>query len=171
MRHKRLKLITVILLGLGLTAVQAQRIYIGEKEGSQTAYFLSDIKKMSFSEGKITVFRADHGLDTYTITDVRNLNFMAVTTVVQDPLPIKKEGAIFVFPNPVVDVLNIELSSPLQSAGRIEIISMEGKLVYAEAIDGNAVVFQVHLSGLAKGLYLCRIKSGLAIETTKIIKQ
>jgi len=171
MEYRRWKLITVILLGIGLSGLQAQKVYVGERDGLQKGYFLSDIKKMGFSSGKITVFKADGGLDTYTLPDVRNLNFMVVTSFIQDPLPIEKVGALYVFPNPVVDVLNIQLSSPFHSAGRIEIISLEGKLVFAEAMNVNTAVYQVNLSGLTKGLYLCRIKNGLTVETTKIIKQ
>jgi hypothetical protein len=171
MRHKRLKLSVLILLVLGLSGLQAQRVYIGVKEGSQTAYFLSDIKKMSFTSGNITVFKADGGLDTYTLPDLLNLNFNIITSVAQEPHPMKTTGTLHVFPNPVNDILNIQLSSPLQSAGRIEIISMEGKLVYSRAINGNAALHLIDISGLARGLYLCRVKSEKAIETAKIIIQ
>lgn len=55
MRHKRLKLSAVLLLGLGLTGLQAQTMYVKESSGTQTAYTLSNIQKMSFSSGNLTV--------------------------------------------------------------------------------------------------------------------
>lgn len=171
MGHKRWKLITVILLGIGLSGLQAQRVYVGEKDGLQKAYFLSDIKKMGFSSGKITVFKADGGLDTYTLPDLRNLNFNVITSAVPEPVPMKPTGTLYVFPNPVIDVLNIQLSSPLTSDGRIDIISLDGKLVYTRIIHGYDVIYQIDISGLAGGLYLCRLKSGKAVETAKIIIQ
>ncbi|MEY3451220.1 MAG: hypothetical protein RL711_1046 [Bacteroidota bacterium] len=50
MRQKRLKLSAVFLLGLGLTGLQAQTMYVKEKSGTQTAYTLSSLRKMTFSE-------------------------------------------------------------------------------------------------------------------------
>src|SRR5690554_5092155 len=60
MRHKRLKLSAVLLLGLGLTGLQAQTMYVKESSGTQTAYALSNIQKMSFSSGNLTVTKTDN---------------------------------------------------------------------------------------------------------------
>jgi hypothetical protein len=171
MRQKHFKLITLFLLVVGPTGLNAQRVYIGEKEGSQTAYFLSDVKKMVFSTGNIAVHKTDGALEIFTLTDVRNLNFNLITSVEKKHLPLKPTGTFQVFPNPVNDVLNIQLPASLPSAGRIEIISMEGKLVYTENISSHSAVFRINLSGLPKGIYLCRVNSGKTIKTAKFIMQ
>jgi len=142
-----------------------------ENGSTDTAYFLSDIKRMSFSSGNITLIKRGGDSDTYAITDVRNLNFTVVTSVVQEPLPMKTIGTLHVFPNPVIDVLNIQLPSTLKSPGVLEILSLEGKLVYSHAINSSDDVYQINISGLSKGLYICKINNGLAIETAKFVKQ
>ena len=52
---RRLVISIIIILGLGLTGLQAQKMQILETGGKQSAYFLSDIEKLSFSSGNITV--------------------------------------------------------------------------------------------------------------------
>ena len=65
---------TVIIISL-VTGLQAQRIHILENGGNQSAYFLSDIQKMSFSSGSVTVIKSDGDSFTYALTDILNLNY------------------------------------------------------------------------------------------------
>jgi hypothetical protein len=171
MWHKRLNLSIFLWLSLGVSGLQAQRIYVEGQEGAQRAYFLSDIIKMSFSSDMITVFKLDGGSDNYSIMDVRNLHFKLVTLSEGVTMPAHASGTFQVFPNPVMETLNIRLSSPPGSAGKIEILSLEGKLLRILAFDGNTMLYQINVSNLPSGLYICRINSGPVIQTRKIIKQ
>ena len=49
MRPKKVKLSAVLLLGLGLSSIQAQTMYVKKSNGTQTAYPLNSIRKMTFS--------------------------------------------------------------------------------------------------------------------------
>lgn len=171
MRHKRLVLGTVLLLCLGLAGLQAQRIYIEGHESPVKAYFISDIQKMSFSPDEILVHKVGGGSDAYPIADVRNLHFNLPTSVLQETLPATTGGTFLAYPNPAIDVLNIQLTKPLESAGKIELISLEGKLVHTRVLNSHAVLYRIDVSGLAKGLYLCRLNSGRVNEIIKIIIQ
>jgi len=42
MKCRKLKLITLLLLGVGLTGLQAQTMYVKENSGTQTAYTLNN---------------------------------------------------------------------------------------------------------------------------------
>lgn len=42
MTHKKLKFSAVLLLGLGLTGLQAQTMYVKESSGTQTAYAVNN---------------------------------------------------------------------------------------------------------------------------------
>ena len=53
MKHKRLKLCTILLLVFGLTGLQAQTMYVKTTGGVQTSYALSSIKKLTFSGGNM----------------------------------------------------------------------------------------------------------------------
>ena len=169
MRHKNVKLTTLLLLGLGLTGLQAQTIYVKQTSGTQTAYSLSDIKKMNFSSGNITVSKTKGIPDTYPLSGIRYLNFQDLTTNIS--MVEKQEVAVQVYPNPVVDVLNIRISKAVSQAYFIQILSVDGREVYKEKINPRNKVSQINVSALPQGLYLCRMNNGTKIETTKFIKQ
>jgi hypothetical protein len=126
---------------------------------------------MSFTSGEVTLFKVGGGQDTYVVGDVRSLHFKRLATAVEEIIPAPAHASFQVFPNPFSGLLNIQLSSPISSAGRIEIISLEGRLVHSLSLHASEVLYQVHLPDLAKGLYICRVQNGVTIETRKIIKQ
>ena len=174
MWYKHKKKSIFILLGLGffgITGLQAQRLYIGAHEEPPRVYYLSDIQTLRFTAGHLSVLTIDGGLDTYAITDVRNLNFRLVPTAIRESTRAISPETFHAYPNPVSEILNIQLTSPLRSDGRLDIYSPEGKLVYSSLIKGNKSEFQINLSGLEKGFYLLRIRSGSVVGTARIIKQ
>lgn len=79
MRQKRLKLSGILLLGLGLTDIQAQTMYVKESNGTQTAYSLNSVRKMTFSGGNATVQKTDNSTGVYAISGLRHLSFKNFT--------------------------------------------------------------------------------------------
>jgi hypothetical protein len=168
MRHKRLKLSAIILLGLGLTGLQAQTLYVKAKSGTQTPYTLSDIKKMTFSSGNLSVNKKAGGTDAYALTNLRYLSFNLTTEVEE---MTSTDSRFIVYPNPVNTELNLQFNEMKNQPMSIEILSIDGRVVYNEQLQRNVTTHKVNISELPNGLYLCRITSGTAIETTKFIKQ
>ena len=80
MRQKRLKLSAVLLLGLGLTGLQAQTMYVWESNSTQTDYALSNIRKMTFSGGNVTIQKTDNSTGVYGLSGLRYLNFTDLAT-------------------------------------------------------------------------------------------
>ena len=168
MKHIKLKLCTVLLLGLGLTGLQAQTMYVRQTSGTQTAYSLSNIKKMGFSSGNIIVNKNTGTPDTYALSGIRYLNFQDLTsniTAVE-----KRESAIRLYPNPVIDFFNIEVSQSLSQSYVIEILSFDGRTVYKEKINGKNKGYQINVSVLPQGIYFCKMNNGITTETIKFIK-
>lgn len=169
MKHKKLKLSAILLLGFGLTGLQAQTMYVRQTIGTQTAYTLSNIKKMSFSSGNITINKIAGSPDTYLLSGLRYLNFQDLTTNIA--MLGKQEGTMTIYPNPVVDLLNIQLSQSINQSYVIEILSIDGREVYKEIINRQDNVYQINVSLLSQGIYFCKINNGIITETTKFIKQ
>lgn len=169
MKYKKLKLSAALFLGLGLTGLQAQTIYMKQTSGTQTTYALSNIKKMTFSSGNITVSKTTGNPDTYALSGIRYLNFQVLTANIATIE--KQEGLMTLYPNPVVDVLNIQLSIKSKQAFVIEILSIEGKVVYQEKLNEQSDIFQKNVSALPKGIYICKVNNGITTETTKFLKQ
>ncbi len=74
------------------------------------------------------------------------------------------------YPNPVDDIMEIHITSLKDPVILIEILSTNGKVVYNQKFQNNQEVYQLNISHLIQGTYLCRIKSGKYIEAFKFIK-
>ncbi len=169
MRHKRLKLSAVLLLGLGLTGLQAQTMYVKESSGTQTTYTLSNIQKMSFSSGYLTVTKTDNSSEVFALSDLRYLNFSDITADLQENLSVKSQQ-LKVYPNPVGDILNIDLTGMSEAEGTLSILNFEGKTLVNKQVNGVGIL-SLDISSLPTGIYLCRYSNASEIKTVKIIKQ
>lgn len=168
MRHKRLKLSAVLLLGLGLTGLQAQTMYVKESSGTQTAYTLSNIQKMSFSSGNLTVTKTDNSSGVFALSDLRYLNFSDGSGL-QEDLSVQSK-MLKVYPNPVGDILNINLTGMSETEGTLSILNFEGKTLVTRKVS-NEGVLSLDISHFPTGIYLCRYSNATEIKTVKIIKQ
>lgn len=171
MQHKKLKLCALLLLGLGLTGLQAQQMYVMGKSGIQSSFSPADISKMSFSSGNLVIEKTDASSVQFSLSGLRYLSFSDFSVGIAPIAKSPRGSNVLVYPNPVADVLNIKLLTDENQQGRIEILSIEGRVVHAEMITSDTQVYQIDASSLPKGLYLCRIINGKLIETIKIIKQ
>ncbi len=73
---------------------------------------------------------------------------------------------ISIYPNPTTNILTIETDQPGYYS--IEINSINGQLIYSEAMEGST--HQIDLSSFQKGVYLLTIRSKEFVTTRKIIK-
>ncbi|RKS00545.1 T9SS type A sorting domain-containing protein [Flavobacterium sp. 102] len=71
-----------------------------------------------------------------------------------------------VYPNPVVDVLNISFTGII---AKVEVVNLLGQLV--DAKFNNATESQIDMSRLASGTYLIRITIDDNVKTVKVIKK
>ena len=168
MRQKKVKLSALLLLGLGLTGLEAQTMHVKETIGTQTSYLLSNIRKLDFAPGNITVAKTVGIPDTYALSGIRYLNFQDLTTAIAS---VDQQGALQLYPNPVADVLNIQLPNEGNQVCIIEILTIDGRLVYKEKQNPYKNATQINVSALPQGIYLCKINNGITTATTKFIKQ
>ena len=169
MRQKRLKLSVAFLLGLGLTGLQAQMMYIKEKSGTQTSFALSSLRKMTFSGGNANVQKSDNSTGVYSLSGLRYLNFTNLITGITEQTGLLGNANIVTYPIPVTDVLNIDLTD-VTGEITLSILTMEGKEIQKQTTNGGSLI-TLHLSHLAQGIYLCRYANAVEIKTVKIIKQ
>ena len=172
MRHKRLKLSAVLLLGLGLTGLAQNKLYVKEKAGTQTAFVLSDVRKLTFPSGSIIVNKNDGNTSTYALSNIRYLNFTDLSVGVSQ-FANQETGNIILFPNPVTDELKINFQSAGKWNLQIDIIDIQGKVLHQENISSQTGInfFTINIAQLPQGLYLCRLQNGNKVETIKFIKK
>jgi len=166
MKHKKLKLSAVLLLGLGLTSLQAQdSLYVVEKSGTQTQFALSEIKMLTFPSGNLVVNKKDLSSNTYARVDLRQLNFVEIPNAIN--ILEETENTIVLFPNPVNEEFKISLQNAENT--QIEIIDLQGRILQKQ-ISSNANELNVNVTQLTKGLYLCKINNGKTTKTIKFLK-
>jgi len=167
------KIISLTLFVTSFCFVSAQTMFVKETSGIQTEYLLSNIKMISFSSGSIDINKTDGACNIYDLSGLSYLSFADLSTGIVPLASKTKVIEIRVYPNPVADVLNINIQFPKSNnqSGVIEILSIEGKVFYTQMINSQSNIYQINTSSLSKGLYLCRINNGTTIETIKFLKQ
>lgn len=79
-----------------------------------------------------------------------------------------------IHPNPTNDKIQFEIRTELTQKLSIEIYDNSGKLIFSQKLENsnNQIVFDYNTNGLQNGIYLFKIKSGMAeINTGKFIKK
>lgn len=168
MRHKVLKLLVLILIGFGLPELQAQSLYVNEIVGTQTAYSLSDINKLSFSSDRLIVEQLDHSTTEYSLDSLHYLSFADSTSVSTGP-EHTADHSIKAYPNPVKSELKIDLSEAASQDGTIYVLSIEGRVLQTHQMNGSGMV-SIDMSQLSRGIYICRFSSEAEVRSFKIIK-
>ena len=105
--------------------------------------------------------------DSYHVRAVRAFQDLTTTVAMLE----QQEGTIQLYPNPVVDVLNIQQPNKGNQACIIEILTIDGRLVYKENQNPYKNATKINVSTLPQGIYLCKFNQGITTSITKFIKQ
>ena len=173
MKRKKVILSAILSLGIGLTGLQAQsQLYVKDKAGTETSYALSNIGKLTFSAGNVVVNKSDGSSNTFALNDLRYLAFKQFSSTEVKHIYSKETSNILLYPNPVIDELQIRYESIKAGTMQVEIIDLQGRVLHQEVIISQNGVnhANISLSQLGKGLYICRLHYGDKFETIKIIK-
>ena len=100
---------------------------------------------------------------SFTVTDDRNIvaNLLDHTGVGETISIINS-----LYPNPVSHTLTVETTRPVD---KLEILTINGKVVYTQTNCGNKTIVQV--SDFASGTYILKITSGKQITTQQFLKE
>ena len=79
---------------------------------------------------------------------------------------VNSENQLTIYPNPVQNVLNIDLHVKM---GTLEVFDITGKSVQYKLINGNNM--SIDVSGLRAGIYLLQINSNDGIVNRKFVKE
>lgn len=168
MKHNRFIFTLSFLVCLGLSGLKAQNMYVRPTNGTQTDYAIANIRKLTFSEDTLFVTPVSGSVTSHSLSSNRYINFTNLTLATVTPQ--KASTAIYVYPNPVVDVLHVSVEEQEQSEGVLEIIALEGRLILKQKLDKRGKT-QIQASMLPQGMYLCKITHGSQTQTIKFFKQ
>ena len=161
MRHKRLKLSAVLLLGLGLTGLQAQtsvNATDGDVSGSGGS--------VSYSVGQV-VYTTHTGTSGSVAEGVQQPYDISVVTGLEEAQSINL--SVTAYPNPTTDYLTLRIDEFEISNLSFQLYDMNGKLLQNEKITGNQT--SIVMSNLLPATYFVKVIQGnKEVKTFKIIK-
>ena len=104
-------------------------------------------------------------------TIIENSNSVSSTCTLSTTIDEETIGeeAVFVYPNPAKEFINVEFSGLSDENISIEIIDVFGKVVQKENRKNENEMFNLNVSSLDAGYYLLKISSGYSVIQKKII--
>ena len=104
-------------------------------------------------------------------TIIENSNSVSSTCTLSTTIDEETLGeeAVFVYPNPAKEFINVEFSGLSDENISIEIIDVFGKVVQKENRKNENEIFNLNVSSLDAGYYLLKISSGYSVIQKKII--
>jgi hypothetical protein len=160
MRHKKLKLSAVLLLGLGLTGLQAQETIPatgGNASGSGGT--------VSYSVGQV-VYTTNTGANGSVAQGVQQPFAISVLTGIEQTAI---NLVISAYPNPTTDFLQLKVESEKLKDLSFQLYNMQGKLLQNKKIEGNET--SIVMSSLVPATYFVKVVQGnKEVKTFKIIK-
>lgn len=161
MRHKKLKLSAVLLLGLGLTGLQAQESVNttgGDASGSGGS--------ASYSVGQV-VYTTNTGTNGSVAQGVQQPYEISVVTGFEEAKGINL--SVTAYPNPTTDYLTLSISEFEISNLSYQLYDMTGKLLQNKKLTGTET--QIDMRNLVPTTYFVRvIAEHKSVKEFKIIK-
>jgi len=161
MRHKRLKLSVVLLLGLGLTGLKAQ-----ENVNTAGGNVSGSGGSVSYSVGQV-VYTINTGANGSVAQGVQQPYEISVVTGLDESKGINI--SVTAYPNPTTDYLTLRIDEIEISNFSYQLYNMNGKLLQSEKITG--VQTRIIMSNLVPATYFIKVvKGNREVKTFKIIK-
>jgi endo-1,4-beta-xylanase len=158
------------------TETKLPKIYIKDKDNLQKSTTLNSISKITFTPGNIQIIKTENNDSLiYGLSSIRYLSFKDFQNVSTSLKTVEglTTNKITLFPNPVMDKLNISFESEKAASTRIEIIDLQGRKLYLHTLSSVCGVndIQIAVSQFPAGLYIFRVNNGDKIESIKFIKK
>lgn len=161
MRHKKLKLSAVLLLGLGLTGLQAQ-----ERISATGGNASGGGGSASYSIGQLA-YQTHTGTNGSVEEGVQQPYEISVVTGLEEAKGINL--SVSAYPNPTTDYLTLSIVEFEISNLSYQLYDMNGKLLQSKKITGNQT--SIAMGNLVPANYFVKvIQSNKEVKTFKIIK-
>ena len=151
------------------------RQYAEHKGPSEANEFMVKWTAPEVGTGTVTFYSCGNGVNLNDMSSGDNAACDQLQLTEGDPVSTKDlsdKVALSVYPNPVDNVLNLEMDSQVSGTFEMRIYNLLGQVIQIERIDliagANRNTFD--LSELKEGSYLIQLTDGENITTRKIVK-
>ena len=155
-------------------SADAQSIYFNYSDGTNAAYNLADIRKITFDVDLMQLHMNDGSIFSRNVSTIGHYQYSESAVNVENLLSDLNDWKLQVFPNPTADALNLRYYLPKDDKITITIFDLQGKLILeqvaGEKLSGeNQDIFD--LRQIAAGTYICRISGKSNSISKQIIKR
>ena len=167
------KVILIILLLLSLTGVYAQNaLYLMERSGAQTPILLDNIRKLTFIDGNMTVFKTDGNSSNFKTDELKRLSFIDQTSIVSKKVS-RERSSLAIYPNPVVDQLQIRFESITSETVQLTILNLLGVVFHQQTTmsQNGTNHIMIPVQNLSRGLYICHLQYANKTESVRFLKR
>jgi len=119
---------------------------------------------INFAENDKATFKAQWIADCKPLLDGDNDATLSVSSSLLENLKVK------VYPNPVIDEMQIEIGNNLNTNLKVKVYDISGKQLMVKDF-GNTNMPVLQLQSLSKGLYFINIEANSFVSTIRIIKE
>ena len=152
----------------------AQSIYFNYNDGTNAAYNLADIRKITFDVDLMQLHMNDGSIFSRNVSTIGHYQYSESSVNVENLLSDLNDWKLQLFPNPTADALNLRYHLPKDDKISILIFDLQGKLIL-EQVAGEKLSGENHdiidLRQIAAGTYICRISGKSNSISKQIIKR
>jgi hypothetical protein len=165
----------LLLLFIGIVGIgNAQSIHFNYTDGTNEAYNLEDLRKITFDADVMNLHMLDGSLYAWNVSTIGHYQYDESSVNVQAWLNDANAWEVAVYPNPTSTTLNIRFNMPKEDEVSIGLYDMQGKQILLKALGNKS--FGSHqemldLIDMPNGTYVCRISGKYNSITKQVIKQ
>ncbi len=169
MKVKLLFLSFILLIDVPL--LNAQSLFVMQKNGQQISYEISELAKIHFVPGVMFVNKLNEETDSYAMTELHYLSFVDLLIGIDEERPYRSAKVCSVFPNPARGMLCFKVDLTVKQRVFLEIFSLDGRKVCQESKIPEKDDYCIDISQLDKGVYLARLVCGDFVCVSKFVKE
>ena len=166
----------IALLGAAMlmgTMSFAQSIHFNYTDGTNTAYNLEVVRKITFDADLLHLHLWDGTVYTWNVSTIDRYQYDETSLNVQELLKNANTLEANVFPNPVSSKLTVSFNLPQSDDVSIKLYDIQGKLIVTRNIgkqEAGEHQEVLDLTNLLPGTYTCSISGQNNTITKQIIK-
>jgi hypothetical protein len=120
---------------------------------------LEKVRKITLNNHQMVIDRFGTESETISLFHLYNMSTkVLVTSVEEQPFEPFLRQVMLLFPNPAQAFINIKLGAGVQQRMLVEVISIDGRVVYKNHHTPTLGEFRLDLPQLPGGVYICRVK-------------
>jgi hypothetical protein len=167
------KFFYVLILALSISTVNAQSVYFTHTDGTNVAYNLSDIQKITFDLDLMKLYLLDGTIFTRNVSTIENFQYSENSVNVENVLNEINDWSFQIFPNPTKDLLSLRYKLPKSEKITISLFDLQGKLILVKEVEKPLGENQdnIDIHHVSPGIYICRISGEKNSISKQFIKQ